>query len=112
MDLNYHENLHINKIKEYIKDNFFKEITLDCLQSIFKINKFTLIRGFKKAYNTTPSAYQLQLKIDYSKQCLHHHHNFAEIALEAGFYDQAHFSKEFKRVYGVTPLDYYKSLNQ
>ena len=87
-------NYTIQEINEYIKNNFLKEISLDYLQSVFKINKFVLIREFKRVYNTTPSAYQLQLKTDYAKQLFHKGDNFAEIALEAGFYDQAHFSKE------------------
>jgi AraC-like DNA-binding protein len=32
-----------------------------------------------------------------------------EVALDAGFADQAHFSREFKRTFGVTPSDFRRS---
>ena len=96
----------IQKIYKYIMKNYLDNITLDKLESIFKINKFSIIRGFKSLYNTTPSSFQLQLKVAYSKELLGKGFDLLEVSTEAGFYDQAHFTKEFKKAYGITPLKY------
>ncbi len=101
----------VEGVLDYIRQNYLTEISLEMLEHRFQINKYQLIREFKSKYNTTPSSYQLQLKISYGKSLLRHDSLLAEIALESGFYDQAHFSKEFKKAYGITPLKYMKSLS-
>ena len=35
--------------------------------------------------------------------------NLTEVALQSGFYDQSHFSRHFKRVYGTTPAAFARS---
>ncbi|AOY75302.1 AraC family transcriptional regulator [Clostridium formicaceticum] len=100
----------INIIKNYIEEHFLQSLNLKDIEDRFSINKFALIKGFKDKFNTTPNAYQLQLKIDYGKYLLKSSSNIVDIALRSGFYDQAHFTKEFKKAYGITPLQYHKSL--
>jgi AraC-like DNA-binding protein len=93
-------------IRKYIDKNFLSELSLDALEQRFNINKFKLIRRFKKLYNSTPSAYQLQLKVNHAKQLLKKETDLVEVALKTGFYDQAHFTKEFKKAVGLTPKQY------
>lgn len=38
-----------------------------------------------------------------------HCENFTQIALEYGYYDQAHFNKDFKSFSGLTPLDFFRN---
>lgn len=96
-------NTNIESIRNYINNNFLEELSLDTLQGMFNIDKFKLIRSFKKLYNITPSAYQLQLKVDYSKQLMKTEPDLISVALASGFYDQAHFTREFKKTTGMTP---------
>tara|TARA_Y100001933_G_scaffold247687_1_gene280793 strand:+ start:250 stop:1035 length:786 start_codon:yes stop_codon:yes gene_type:complete len=97
-------------IRSYINDNFLEEISLDILEALFHIDKFRLIRCFKKLFNTTPSAYQLLLKVDHSKQLMKTEHDLSSVALASGFYDQAHFTREFKKTTGMTPKYYMMSM--
>lgn len=96
----------LESIKKYIEENFLDDIKLEDIADNFHINKFLLIRHFKNKYNTTPLAYQIQLRVDYAKHIISEDMSFSEVALEAGFYDQAHFAKEFKKIYGITPGQY------
>lgn len=97
-------------IKAYIEEHFLETFGLRDMEEKFNINKFALIRNFKNKFNTTPNAYQLQLKVDYGKSLLKNSSDIVDIALKSGFYDQAHFTKEFKKAYGVTPLQYHKAI--
>jgi len=106
----------IESIRGYIDENFLNELSLDLLEEQFSINKFKLIRRFKKLYNSTPSAYQRQLKVNYAKQLMKEcmgkekphkdETDLVNVALKAGFYDQAHLTKEFKKATGLTPKQY------
>lgn len=100
----------IASIHQYMEEHFLEDIRLETLENLFNIDRFKLIRRFKASYNCTPSAYQLQLRVNYSKQLMKKQNNLSEIALEAGFYDQAHFSREFKKSAGMTPNYYLKSI--
>lgn len=99
-------------IKAYIEENFLEPLKLKDMEEKFDINKFILIRNFKNKFNTTPNAYQLQLKINHGKYLLKSSDDIVDIALRSGFYDQAHFTKEFKKAYGITPVQYYKALHE
>lgn len=96
----------IGPVRDYIQQHFLGELSLELLEQVFGINKFQLIREFRRRFNTTPSIYQLQLKIDYAKSLLQNGTSLTWVAQEAGFYDLAHFSKEFKKAYGITPTAY------
>jgi len=111
IDIKLESDKKMGLIKGYIEEHFLEMIQLGDMEREFNINKFALIRSFRRKFNTTPNAYQLQLKISYGKHLLKSCGSIADIALKAGFYDQAHFTKEFKRAYGVTPLQYYKAIH-
>lgn len=110
IDIHLQTNEKIEPIKTYIEEHFLEIIKLNDMEDKFGINKFALIRNFKSEFNTTPNAYQLQLKVNYAKQLLKSSDNIVDIAIRSGFYDQAHFTKEFKKAYGITPLQYQRAI--
>ncbi|GMA97372.1 AraC family transcriptional regulator [Pelosinus sp. IPA-1] len=95
-------------IKEYLQSNFFDKITLDLLEKVSGINKFHIIRLFKEEFGIPPHMYQTLLRINYAKKQLRKQRQITDVALEAGFYDQSHFSKVFKSHMGITPDRYEK----
>lgn len=96
----------INEIKEYIDDNYLKNIMLDDLAETAKVSKYYLIRKFNGRYGLSPHQYITNLRINHAKNLLKNNMDFADIALDSGFYDQSHFSKCFKEYTGVTPMNY------
>ena len=100
----------IKTIHEYILDHVNDEITLDQLEQISGLNKFSIIRNFKKRYVTTPAAYHLQHRVAEAKRRLSRGADVLDICEELRFYDQAHLIREFKKMYGVTPGAYMEQL--
>lgn len=96
----------INEIKEYLDESYLNEITLDDLSKISGISKYYLIRQFEESQGLSPHKYLTNLRINHAKNLLRNEDNFADIALESGFYDQSHFIKYFKEYTGVTPTKY------
>lgn len=64
------------------------------------------IRTFRQQVGLTPSAYLRQYRLQQSRRWLAAPDGglpLAELAAMLGFADQAHFTRAFKQVYGVTP---------
>ncbi|MEZ1842764.1 helix-turn-helix domain-containing protein, partial [Pseudomonas putida] len=55
------------------------------------------------AYGVPPHTYQLQCRVRQAKRLLLEERPLAELAQHLGFYDQAHFSRLFRRTYGLPP---------
>jgi len=100
----------VKTIHDYILSHVNDVITLDKLQQITGLNKFTIIRNFKKLYVTTPAAYHLQYRVAEAKRLLSKGVDVFEICEELRFYDQAHLIREFKKMYGITPVTYVEQL--
>jgi len=96
----------MNKVKKYLEGNYLSELTLDDLAKVAGISKHYLIRQFEERYGLSPHKYVTNLRINYAKNLLKNNKDFADIALESGFYDQSHFTKCFKEYTGVTPMKY------
>lgn len=98
----------INKIKKYILDNLDEEISLDDLSEYTNYSKNHIIKVFQNRYGLTPKKYIINQKINKAKnliiQC--EDSSLTDIAHRVGFYDQSHFNRHFKRIYGVNPSKY------
>ncbi|WP_051250979.1 helix-turn-helix transcriptional regulator [Paenibacillus harenae] len=97
---------YVNLIKEYLHAYFTERITLEKLENVAGISRFHLIRLFKSRSHLPPHAYQNLLRINYAKAELMKQRPIAEIAAEAGFYDQSHFARAFGKIVGATPQQY------
>lgn len=100
----------IEFIHNYIIDHVNDMITLEYLQEISGLNKFTLIRNFKKSYVTTPAAFHLQCRVAEAKKLIAKGEDILEVCNLLNFCDQAHLIREFKKMYGITPTAYTEQL--
>jgi AraC-like DNA-binding protein len=96
----------VQAIHAYIADHAGEEIALERLERLSGLNRFSIIRSFKKQYVTTPAAYHLQCRVAQAKELMSKGAGALDACAALGFYDQAHFIREFKKMYGVTPGKY------
>ena len=50
------------------------------------------------------------MRINHSLELIKKDYPLSIIAVECGFFDQSHFIKEFKKMYGITPLKFTKNM--
>jgi len=93
-------------VKEYLTDNCNDNIALEELSVLAQRDKYQLIRNFKKQFNITPHQFLVLQKTKRAKQLLEHGLDISSAALDCGFFDQSHFTKNFKGLYGTTPGQY------
>jgi AraC-like DNA-binding protein len=97
------EHAAVARLLEYLHANACQNVKLDELARIAILSPFHLLRVFREETGITPHAYQIQLRVEKAKRLLRDRFTIAEAAQAAGFFDQAHFSKQFKRYVGITP---------
>ncbi|MBX7152153.1 AraC family transcriptional regulator [bacterium] len=96
----------IQKIKDYIADNYTETISLDELATLSGLSPFYLLRAFRKETGLPPYEFLINIRIERAKRLLIRRTPIAVVAHSTGFADQSHFTRFFKRLTGVTPGQY------
>ena len=82
------------------------------LERLSGLDRWTLARGFRTAFGTSPSRFRTMRQLDQARRLIAREAPLAEAAASAGFADQSHMSRQFKRAYGLTPGQWAASLAQ
>lgn len=93
----------VRKAREYIDAHIAENPSLEALSSEAGASPFHLLRAFKDAIGVAPHSYLVQRRVERAKHLLLKGCPLRSIAIETGYCDQGHLSREFKRFYGVPP---------
>lgn len=91
---------------EYIRANYMRPVKLDEICAAANLSPSYLIRSFKERYGMTPHAYLVNRRIEYCRSQLRRGRAIADVAVEAGFADQAHLQRAFRQLTAATPGQY------
>jgi AraC-like DNA-binding protein len=78
------------------------------VEAVTGLDRYQFARQFHAVYGTTPYRYSVMRRLDVARGWLRDARPLAEIAVAAGFADQAHFTRTFKAAFGMTPGRYLK----
>lgn len=99
-----------HSIIQYIEQNLPSSIELGILAHQANLSKYHFCRMFKKITGSAPMKYVLNLRIEKAKELLRSKHNTVlSVAFQVGFKDVSNFTKQFKKMTGMTPA-FYKQL--
>ncbi|MFY1635045.1 AraC family transcriptional regulator [Solwaraspora sp. WMMB335] len=73
------------------------------LEAVAGLDRWSIARQFRAAFGTSPSRFRTGRQLDLARTLIRAGHRLADAAVAAGFADQAHFTRAFKRTYGLTP---------
>jgi two-component system, response regulator YesN len=94
----------IYKIKDYLDEHFYEEITLEYISAKFFINPTYLSDQFKKEIGLNFKKYLNSVRIDKAKELLiQENMKPVQVAELVGFKDAIHFSTVFKKYAGKPP---------
>lgn len=99
-------NAKLVRAEEYIREHFRRSLKLDEISAAAELSASYLIRAFKERYGMTPHAYLVNRRIEYSRSELRRGRAIADVAIDAGFSDQAHLQRAFRQFMAVTPRQY------
>ena len=90
-------------LRDYLEAHYAEAVSLEQLGQQLQRHPRHLIEAFRRVYGVPPHTYLLQRRVREAKRRLLAGEAVVAVALDLGFYDQAHFSTTFKRFTGVSP---------
>lgn len=96
---------------EFVHENLAEDLSIEQIADSVYLSAFHFARLFKNTLGLTMHQYVLQNRLERAKRLMIKapNLNLTEISLSVGFFDQAHFTKTFKRATGATPKTFLKN---
>ncbi len=105
----YNKSYAVNRIINYLNENYEHKISLEQIAHNIYLSPVYISKIFKEETGESPINYLIKIRLEKAKDILLNSENgsIKSIANQVGYDDVYHFSKLFKKYYGVSPL-YYK----
>ncbi|WP_442813236.1 helix-turn-helix domain-containing protein [Streptomyces sp. NBC_01244] len=93
-------------LRELLDERAAGGLSLEEAAGLLQAHPAHLVRAFSAAFGIAPHQYLVSRRVSLARRLLLDGRPAAEVAAAAGFYDQSHFTRHFKRVVGTTPGRY------
>ncbi|MDZ5621355.1 AraC family transcriptional regulator [Nocardioides bizhenqiangii] len=93
-------------LRELLDAHVVDGITLEEAAAVLAAEPAVLVRAFRRETGIPPHRYLTGRRIDLARRRLLNGERAADVAVSVGFYDQAHLTRHFRRLLGVTPGAY------
>lgn len=93
----------VETCKAYLAAYLDRNVTLTDLSRIARIDRFLLVRCFTNIVGMPPHAWHTQRRLHRCIELLSKGQTVADVAAATGFADQAHLTRAFKQLTGITP---------
>lgn len=109
-DLTHITDVRVRQAAHFIEQRMDDPPSADAVARYVGLGRRQLERAFLSALGISPMAFQRRLRLDYGRWLLiNRPANVTQIALDCGFADGAHFSRDFRERFGTSPRLYLKS---
>jgi len=103
----------VKKAQDYIETNLEEKISIEYLSSKFAVGRRNFDRRFIKATGNTPIEYAQRVKIESAKKALEtSRKTINEVMYEVGYSDVKAFREVFRKITGMSPLEYKGKYNK
>jgi len=97
----------MRKVVDHISTHYAEPLRMGRLAKVAGLSISQFERRFQKALGQTPSRFVIQYRLTKASQLLAQStYTIGRIALEVGFYDHSHFTREFRKMFGLPPGRY------
>jgi AraC family transcriptional regulator len=91
-------------VKRYIEDKLDSTIRASDLAGLVRLSTSYFFRAFRKTFGDTPVDYITKRRMLRAQELISKSRiSLSQVALECGMCDQAHFSRTFRRIVGISP---------
>ncbi len=96
----------IQRARQFLDAEKTRVVRSEELEAVTGLTRYDLSRQFRQMCGTSPYRYLLMRRLDFAREQMAQQRSLADVAFDAGFADQAHFTRAFKAAYGLTPSQY------
>ncbi len=100
----------VRRAREYLHDTFDSKVTLDALAAHAELDKYHLVRAFRREVGLPPYEYLTHLRVARASTLLARGVSPSEVALVVGLYDESQLNRHFRRIVGTTPGRYARAM--
>lgn len=99
------------QIRTYMETHINENLTIEILCKSNSVGRSQLQKLFRTRSGYGAIEYFSRMKVELAKQMIReHHYNFTQIADALGFSSIHYFSRQFKKITGMTPSEYASSI--
>ncbi|MBL7840682.1 MAG: helix-turn-helix domain-containing protein [Cyclobacteriaceae bacterium] len=103
----------IRKAQDYLEKNLHEKISMEKLSSRFAVGRRNFDRRFIKATGNTPVEYAQRVRIEAAKKAFEATgKNVNEVMFDVGYTDVKAFREVFRKITGMSPLEYRNKFNK
>jgi transcriptional regulator of acetoin/glycerol metabolism/AraC-like DNA-binding protein len=100
----------MRRVCDYVDAHLSESIDLTELAAVAGLSLFHFAREFKQSAGVTPHYYLVRRRVERAHHMLARTAlSLSEVALAAGFADQSHLTRHFRRMIGMTPGEFRRS---
>ncbi|MEJ8804265.1 GlxA family transcriptional regulator [Pontibacter sp. H249] len=108
-----HNDVSVIKAQEYIEKNYNDKITVEQLADKVALGRRSFERRFQKATNNSVLEYMQRVKMEAAKRSFEtSRKNINEVMFDVGYTDTKAFRTIFKKITGLTPIEYRNKYNK
>jgi AraC-like DNA-binding protein len=100
----------MRRVARHIEENYTENVSLRELAQLAALSPCTLVNLFRREVGIPPHQYLCYVRIREAMALLRGGSSAAAAAIDAGFFDQSHLTRHFKRMCGMTPGQYVASM--
>ncbi|WP_245992778.1 helix-turn-helix transcriptional regulator [Prauserella muralis] len=93
----------MTRVRSVLLDDPATVHRVEDLERVAGLDRWTIARQFRAAFGTSPTRFRTMRRLDQARTLMRAGHPLSEVAVLAGFADQSHLTRMFKRAYGLTP---------
>lgn len=95
----------VEQIVNYFEDHYSEKISLERIAENMYLSTFYISKIFKSETGDTPIRHLINIRLEKAREILEQRPgmNIKEVAAMVGYEDAYHFSKQFKKHYGISP---------
>lgn len=95
---------------KYIMDHYTESFRIDELAQVVNMSSSSFHRYFKEVTAMSPLQFQKQLRLQKARELLFDSEQITEVAFQVGYESSSQFSREYSRMFGVSPREDIKQL--